>query len=163
MVLAIASLLLLQSPPAPSESLPFDVDALKKQERVELRVKEGDKEVTYRGVPLSVVLGAKSPNPKSMQALRSLSDAVLLVHATDGYQAAVSAAAVAMDKSGQRYLLALERNGQLLDETHGPIELIIPGDSEHVRWVRMVAGVDLVRLRGVKASSRAASTPRRDR
>jgi hypothetical protein len=163
MILALASMLVLQSPSPAVEALPFDIDVLKKRAQVELKIKEGDKDVVYRGVPLSAVLSTKLPDPRSMPALRSLSDAVLLVYATDGYQTAVSAAAVGMDQSGEKYILAFERDGQALDARHGPVELIIPGDSQHVRWVRMVAGVDLVRLKDVRSAGRPASGSRRDR
>jgi hypothetical protein len=143
----IVTAALLQIAPPSSESLPFDLEALRKMEQTEVRVTEKGKSVVYRGVPMSVMLRGIVKDGKSMSELRSLSDAVVLVRASDGYQAAVSAAAVAMDQSGQRYLLAFERDGAALDKTHGPAQLIIPADSEHVRWVRMVSGVDLIRLK----------------
>jgi hypothetical protein len=167
MILALGCLLLLQARAvaAETEALPFDVAALRKLDRVEVRVKDKDnKAVVYRGVPLSAVLRSKVDDPKSMAALRSLSDSVLLVYASDGYQVAVSAAAVAMDQSGERYLLALERDGQPLDEKQAPAQLIIPGDSQHVRWIRMISGVDLVRLRAKRAAavrSQAKPVPER--
>jgi DMSO/TMAO reductase YedYZ molybdopterin-dependent catalytic subunit len=81
-----------------------------------------------------------------MAALRALSDAVILVKAADGYQTAVSAAAAAMDSKGERYLLALSRDGKPLDSRVGPVRLIVPGDPKHVRWVRAVTSLRLVRL-----------------
>src|SRR5262249_39780704 len=116
--------------------------------RVELRVMERGQQVVYSGVPLSALLSkGDAKGAPSMPELRSLSDAVLLIKARDGYQAAVSAAAAAMDAKGERYLLALERDGQPPREGQGPVRLIVPGDPQHVRWVRMVSGVDLIRLR----------------
>ena len=90
-----------------------------------------------------------------MAALRSLSDAVNLVRASDGYQAAVSAAAVAMDPKGERFLLALARDGKPLDEGQGPVRLVIPGDPQRVRWVRRIASCHLVRLPSLKTTSPA--------
>ena len=83
-----------------------------------------------------------------------------LVKASDGYQAAVSAAAVAMDPKGERYLLALRRDGQPLAKGQGPVRLIIPGDPQRVRWVRMVDSLRLVRLSTPKLAmvSKVAAT-----
>ena len=63
-----------------------------------------------------------------MQATRSLADAVIVLHSTDDYQVAVSAAAVSMDEKGERFLLALDRDGKPLLAGQGPVKLIVPGD-----------------------------------
>ncbi len=128
------------------ESLTFDVAALKALPRVEVRVKEGEKTTVYKGVPLRALIANRLNGANAMADLRGLSDAVLLVRATDDYQVAVSAAAVAMDETGERYLVAFERDGSPLGEKEAPAKLIIPADSHHVRWVRNMSGVDLVRM-----------------
>jgi hypothetical protein len=135
-----------QLPQVQVEPFPVDLPAWKKLKRAELEIIEDGKAVTYSGVPLRVVLNDALKGKPEMQALRDLSSAVLIVQATDDYQTAVSAAAVAMDKEGRRYLLAFERDGKALDERQGPVRLIIPGDEQHVRWVRMVSRIFLVRL-----------------
>jgi hypothetical protein len=139
------------------ESLPFDLAALKARARVELKVTEQGKEVVYAGAPLRVVLDGALKDKGSMAELRSLSDAVLLVRAADGYQAAISAAAVAMDTKGERYLLALSRDGRPLGEGQGPVRLVVAGDPQRVRWVRMVSAIDLVRLPKAKPAVKAAT------
>lgn len=128
------------------DSLPFDPAAWKTLPQVELRVTEAGKSVTYTGVPLAVVLKDRMAGKSEMAALRALSDQVLLVTATDGYRAAVSAAAVGMDPKGERYLLALKRDGQPLGDKQGPVRLIVAGDPMPVRWVRMVASLALVQV-----------------
>lgn len=151
---AVAALGPHPSPPeeitATSESLAFDPASLAKSDRprVKLQVDEDGKAVAYAGVPLRVVLESKlaGRGADAMKDLRGLSDAVLLVRGSDGYQAAVSAAAVAMDEVGDRFLLALERDGRPLGEGQGPVRLIVPGDARRVRWVREVSAIDLVRL-----------------
>jgi hypothetical protein len=132
------------------EVLPFDPDGWKKLEQVEIRVVEEGKSTIYGGVPLVRVLADQHRGNNEMAALRSLSDAVILVRASDGYQVAVSAAEVAMDPKGERYLLALSRDGKPLAEGQGPIRLIVPADPKRVRWVRMVTSVHLVRLTTLK-------------
>jgi hypothetical protein len=126
------------------EALPFDLAAWAAEPRVEMKVVEEGRSVTYRGVPLQVVVRGRLGGDEPMKAFRKLADATLIVSAKDGYRAAVSAAAVAMDAKGERFLLALERDGQPLGAEQGPVKLIVPADPERVRWVRMVDGVTLV-------------------
>lgn len=128
------------------EPLPFGPKAWEGAERVEVRVMEKGEAVVYAGVPLRALLAAKLEGKGEMAALRALSDAVLIVHAEDGYRAAFSAAEVAMDPKGEKYLVALERDGKALGKGQGPAKLIAPGDPLHVRWVREIKGVDLVRF-----------------
>jgi DMSO/TMAO reductase YedYZ molybdopterin-dependent catalytic subunit len=128
------------------EALPFDPSAWKGLPQVALRVTESGQPVTYTGVPLALVLKDRVEGKEKMAALRSLSDQVILVAATDGYRVAVSAAAAAMDPKGERYLLALKREGKPLGDKAGPVRLIVAGDPMHVRWVRMVSSLSLVRF-----------------
>jgi hypothetical protein len=129
-------------------ALPFDPAAWPASAKVEMKVEEDGKPVVYRGVPLARLLGdrAGGEGRAQMSALRALADAVLLVHAPDDYQAAVSAAAVAMDPTGKRYLLATERDGRPLADGQGPVKLLIPDDPMHVRWVRQVDSVRLLTI-----------------
>ena len=143
----IASLILAQAPTPPGvDLLPFDPAKLEGLPRVECRVTEDGRAVTYTGVALATILDRGSKDAGTMPALRSLSDSVLLVRGADGYQAAVSAAEAAMDPKGERYLLAVARDGRPLAKGQGPVRLIVPGDPKHVRWVREVATIRLVRL-----------------
>lgn len=128
------------------EPLPFDPKAWETAPQVELRVTEEGKPAVYSGVPLALVLKDRLKGDNSMASLRALSDSVILVKASDGYQAAVSAAAVAMDPKGERYLLALRRDGQPLAKGQGPVRLIVPGDPKRVRWVREINALRLIKL-----------------
>jgi DMSO/TMAO reductase YedYZ molybdopterin-dependent catalytic subunit len=134
----------------PTEQLPFDPAAWASSPQVDMEVKEDGKPVVYTGIPLARVLGEHLNGAGTMAELRRLSDAVILVKARDRYQAAVSAASVAMDPKGERYLLALKRDGKPLGEDQGPARLVIPGDPRRVRWVRMISSLQLVRLQAPK-------------
>jgi hypothetical protein len=136
--------------PVAVEPLPFEPDALGRSERVTIRVVEEGKATSYEGVPLARALGDRLGKENDMAALRALADAVILVRASDGYQVAVSAAEVAMDPKGERFLLALSRDGRPLGDGQGPVRLIVPGDPKRVRWVRMVTSLHLVRLSATK-------------
>ncbi len=129
------------------EAIKFDVAAIKKASKVEIKVKEKGVETVYQGIPLRSLLDAHLKGKVvDMADLRELADAVLIIKATDGYQAAVSATEVAMDETGEKYLLAVQKDGKPLDEKQGPIKLIVPGDPKPIRSVRMVSGVDLLRM-----------------
>ena len=127
--------------PVTVELLPSKLEAFASMPKAEIKVESDGKTVTYSGVPLSSILDARDKPTPGMAGLRNLSDAVILVRGADGYQAAVSAAAVAMDPKGERYLLATSRDGQ-----SRPGRLIIPADPKHARWVRDVVAIRLVRL-----------------
>ncbi len=129
-----------------SEPLPFNLIELKGLPQVELTVTEQDKPVTYSGVPMAALLKPHLSGTDRMADLRKLSDAAILVHAKDNYQAVFSAAEVAMDNGGKKFLVAFERNGKPLDETQGPARVIVPGDPMKVRWVRMIDKISLVRI-----------------
>ena len=143
----IAALLVAQAPaPSMGEVLPIDPARLEGLVKAEVRVMEDGRTVTYSGVALASLLEKQVPGSGTMSGLRSISDAVILIRGTDGYQAAVSAAAVAMDPNGTRYLVATARDGKPLDKGQGPIRLIIPADPKHARWVKDVQKIRLVRL-----------------
>ena len=143
----VVSMLIAQAPTSPaSEVLPFDPSNLDGFEKVEVKVMEDGKSVTYSGVALASVLEKQVKGSGTMPGLRALSDAVVLIRGSDGYQASASAAAVAMDPKGERFLLAIARDGKPLEKGQGPVRLIVPGDPKHVRWVKDVAKIRLVCL-----------------
>jgi DMSO/TMAO reductase YedYZ molybdopterin-dependent catalytic subunit len=143
----LASMILAQTAgPVTSDVLPFDPARLAESGKSEIKVTEDGQTVTYSGLPMASILGTVVKDAGTMPGLRSLSDSVLLVRGSDGYQAAVSAASVAMDPKGERYFLAVSRNGKPLAEGEGPVRLIVPGDPRHVRWVKTVTTIRLVRL-----------------
>lgn len=127
--------------PNDTEVLATTPAALSKLARAEIKVESNGQATTYAGVPLAAILASRAKPIEGMPGLRDLSDAVILLRAKDGYRVAVSAAAVAMDPKGERYLLADARDGQ----ARAP-QLIIPGDPQRVRWIRDVVEVRLVRL-----------------
>lgn len=145
--LIATTMLLAQGPgPVAIETLITGPAAVRKMDKVDLRAVEDGREVTYTGVPLAAILDLRANAAGGMAGLKALSDAVLLVRADDGYQVAFSAAEVAMDPKGERFLLATARDGKPLDDDRGPLRMIVPADPKHVRWIKNVASVRLVRL-----------------
>ena len=128
--------------PVSTELLPVQPEALAKLAPATVRIEVEGKATVYTGVPLAAILDQRAQPIAGMPGLRDLSDAVLLARGADGYQAAISAASVAMDPKGERYLLAIQRNGQAISP-----QVIIPADPKRARWVRDVVAIRLVRLR----------------
>ncbi len=153
MMPALAVLLLMAAPGLEPEALVFDPAALAKLPRIEVRVVEKGTPVVYGGVPLRALLEPKLDGPSEMATLRSMADAVVLIRAEDGYQVAVSAVEVAMDREGTKFLLATRRDGQPLPPGVGPAKLVVPGDPKPVRWIRQVTALELIRLPRVRPRS----------
>lgn len=148
---AIMLCLVGQAPAAPAVSpLAFDVAKLKAMPQVELKVNDSGREMTYRGVPLAAVLAGAGGTKRSMAELRSFSGSAILIRAEDDYRTIVSASAVAMDPDGRRYLLASARDGASLDASEGPFKLIVPDDPQHVRWIRNIKSIHLIRLNRIE-------------
>lgn len=154
----LATLCLSQAPLAATvEDLPFDVQALRKLPQVEATIKTASGSTTYKGVPLRALIAARLDPNGGMPALRKLSDASLIVRAGDDYQVAFSAAEVALDENGEKYLVALEQDGKPLDSKHAPAQIVIPGESgKRVRWIRNVESVHLVRIPKIEPSPKPA-------
>ncbi len=146
MVALLAVMFVGQDPGVKLEPLKFDVAALKAGKLIELKVTEDGATVTYKGLPLRDLLTPVLEEKTDQQARHELAAAVLLMEAADDYRAAYSAVAVAMDKEGERYFLAFEKNGRPLPVNSGPAQVIIPKDPHRVRCVMMVTGAYLVRL-----------------
>lgn len=68
------------------EPLKFDLAAFKTMEMKEVIVDEDGEKVRYKGIPLRELLADQLKGGNAMVNMRDLSDAVLLVRATDNYQ-----------------------------------------------------------------------------
>jgi DMSO/TMAO reductase YedYZ molybdopterin-dependent catalytic subunit len=62
----------------------------------------------------------------------------LLVEAADQYRVAFSLPEIDPEWTDNVVLLATTRNGAPLDEAHGPLQIVIPSEKRHSRWVKQV-------------------------
>jgi hypothetical protein len=62
----------------------------------------------------------------------------LLIEAADKYRVAFSLPEVDPDWTDNVVLLATTRNGAPLDQVHGPLQIVIPSEKRHSRWVKQV-------------------------
>jgi hypothetical protein len=120
-------------------------DALKKYEQVSITVEADGKKVSYSGVPLRAILADMVPelNLNDMPGWKSLSkqELVMEVLGSDGYPGLVTGTEIAINKPGDRFLLATKRDGQ---PNESGIQLICRMDEARTRWVREVVSLRVV-------------------
>ncbi len=102
------------------------------------------KEADYEGVALVDVL--KAAGVKFGQDLRGKALAnYLVVEAADGYRAVYALPELDAAFTDRVILLADQRDKKPLDEKHGPLQVIVPGEKKHARWVRQVTALKIGR------------------
>lgn len=119
-----------------------DLDGFARQS---LRAKDHDgKEYKYEGVAISDIL--QKAGLKFGDALRGKALATyLLAEATDGYQAVFALPEFDPPTNDRMILLADRRDGGALPTAAGLLQIIVPGDKTHARWVRQVKSLTIVR------------------
>ena len=135
------------SPPPPGtlvvvnesgKDISFTAADLAKLPQKEFKAKEhsGD-EAVYRGVLIANVL--KQADVALGERLRGkMLTNHLIVEASDKYRALFSLPEIDPDWTDNIVLLAVSRNGEPLDAAHGPMQVVVPGDKRHSRWVKQV-------------------------
>jgi DMSO/TMAO reductase YedYZ molybdopterin-dependent catalytic subunit len=118
---------------------------LDKFARQTVRAKDHDgKEYNYEGVAIIDIL--QKAGLKFGDALRGKALATyLLVEAVDGYQAVYALPEFDPPTTGRTILLADGRDGGPLPATAASLQIIVPGDKTHARWVRQVKSLTIVR------------------
>jgi DMSO/TMAO reductase YedYZ molybdopterin-dependent catalytic subunit len=113
--------------------------------RQSIETKDHDgKDAVYEGVPLVALL--KAAGLKFGQDLRGKALAsYLVVEASDGYRAVFALPELDPAFSDRVILIADSRDKKPLDEKHGPLQIIVPGEKRHARWVRQVTSLKIGR------------------
>ena len=62
----------------------------------------------------------------------------LVVEAADGYRAVFALSELDPAFTDRVVLLADRRDGQPLSMRDGPLQVVVPGEKKHARWVRQV-------------------------
>jgi DMSO/TMAO reductase YedYZ molybdopterin-dependent catalytic subunit len=121
-----------------AQPLSLSQDQLAKLPRQTVRAKGHDGiDSQFEGVPLIEIL-AKAGVPTG-QALRGPAMAqYVIVEAADGYRAAFAVAELDPAFTDRVILLADHRDGKPLSTQSGPLQIIVPGEKKHARWVRQV-------------------------
>lgn len=118
---------------------------LDKFARQKVRAKDHDgKEYTYDGVAIKDIL--EKVDVKFGTALRGNALAsYLLVEASDGYRAVYALPELDPPTGDRMIILADRRDGAALPANSGPLQVIVPSDREHARWVRQVKSLTIMR------------------
>ena len=62
----------------------------------------------------------------------------VVAEASDGYRATFALAELDSAFTDRVILLADRRDGKVLSAREGPLQMIVPGEKKHARWVRQV-------------------------
>jgi DMSO/TMAO reductase YedYZ molybdopterin-dependent catalytic subunit len=115
------------------------------REHFELAEQDGEK-ITYEGVPLQEIL--KKAGISFGHDLRGKALAgYVLAEASDGYEVVFSLGELDPGLGGEKVIVADKRDGKPLFPYQGPVRLVVTGDKEGARSVRMLQKLEVVKLR----------------
>lgn len=118
-------------------------ESLKKYSSIMVKVNEDGKDKLFKGVPLRTLLKEMLPGSlASMPDWKALAKKTLVMEVLgdDGYPGLVTAAEVAINESGDRFILATEENGKPIATG---VRMICKLDEFHVRWVHSIASLHI--------------------
>jgi DMSO/TMAO reductase YedYZ molybdopterin-dependent catalytic subunit len=121
-----------------SHPLALSAADLAKFKHQSVRAKRHDGvESQFEGVPLVDIL-AKAGVPVGSDLRGPAMALYLIVEASDGYRASFALAELDLAFTDRVILLADSRDGQPLSARDGPLQIVVPGEKKHARWVRQV-------------------------
>jgi DMSO/TMAO reductase YedYZ molybdopterin-dependent catalytic subunit len=91
----------------------------------------------FEGVRLVDIL-AKAGVPTGKELRGPAMALYLVIDASDGYRAVFALSELDPSFTDRVILLADRRDGKPLSVKDGPLQVIVPGDKKHARWVRQV-------------------------
>lgn len=102
------------------------------------------KDSRYEGVALIDLL-KKAGLPHGKELRGKAMALYLVVEAADGYRAVFALPELDPEFNDRVILLADRRDGQALAAKEGPLQIIVPGEKHHSRWVRQVVALRIGR------------------
>ncbi len=128
-----------------SNPLKLSASDLVKMSRVSARAKDHyGRESVFEGVPVGEIL--KMAGVRFGEQLRGKDLALyLLVEAADGYRAVFALPEVDAAFNDTLVLLADRRDGKPLSDADGALQIIVPNEKRHARWVRQVVSFTIRR------------------
>jgi hypothetical protein len=122
-------------------------DDLAARPRTEVLVAEESSSSTFEGPALRDLLSeAGAPDGRSLRG--PAMSLVVLAEAADGYTVAFTVSELDPQFGDRTAIVAFSRNGQALDPRDGPLQIVLPEDEFHARWVRQLVRLRLVQLAG---------------
>jgi hypothetical protein len=102
--------------------------------------------VTVSGVNLWDILQSVGV-PSAEASGRQRAVMYVRLKGSDGQNAVLALVEVDPGFSRRTVLVADRRSGKSLDESEGPLRVIIPDDQRHARWIRGLVSVEVVTLK----------------
>jgi hypothetical protein len=102
------------------------------------------KESRYEGVAVFEIL-KKAGVPAGKELRGKAVSLYLVVEGSDGYRAVFALAEFDPAFTDRVILLADHRDGQPLSSREGPLQIIVPGEKRHARWVRQVITLQIAK------------------
>jgi DMSO/TMAO reductase YedYZ molybdopterin-dependent catalytic subunit len=102
------------------------------------------KESRFEGVALFDIL-KKAGLPTGNELRGKAVTLYLVVEAADGYRAVFALPELDPAFTDRVILLADRRDGQALSSRDGPLQIVVPGEKRHARWVRQVIALRIGR------------------
>jgi hypothetical protein len=106
------------------------------RQTVAARAHDG-KESRYEGVPVAELL-RKAGVPTGKELRGKALTLHVIVEAADGYRVLFALPELDPAFSDRMILLADMRDGGELSSKEGPLQIVVPGEKRHARWVRQV-------------------------
>jgi hypothetical protein len=102
---------------------------------------------TYAGPTIRDLLTlAGAPSGRSLRG--PAMSMVLLAEAADGYTVAFTISEMDPQFGNRRAIVATNVGGHPLSERDGPLQLVLPEDEFHARWVRQLVRIRVIQLAG---------------
>jgi len=118
--------------------LTFSAEELAKLPCQTVKAKAHDgTESQYEGVALGEIL-AKAGVPLGKDLRGKAMALYVVAEASDDYRAVFALPELDPAYSDRVILLAYHRDGRPLSAREGPLQIIVPGEKKHARWVRQV-------------------------
>jgi hypothetical protein len=100
----------------------------------------------YSGVPIADLL-TKAGVMLGDSAKKHTVTSYIIVTAADNYKAIYTLAEIDPLFAGRSIILADREDKRALPAENGPFQIIVPGEKKHGRWIRQVAGIEVVQVK----------------
>lgn len=98
----------------------------------------------YQGVPLfELLLKAGAPSGDSIHGKNLMF--YVQAEALDGYKVVYALPEIDTLFANRIILVADSKNGGPLDDAEAPLEIIVPGEKQHARWIRQLRALKILR------------------
>jgi Oxidoreductase molybdopterin binding domain len=119
-------------------AMTFSAEDFAKLPRQTVEAKAHDGDVSqYDGVSLIDIL-SKAGIPTGNELRGKELTRYVIVEASDGYRVLFALPELEPAFTDRVILLADRRDGRRLSDREGPLQIIVPGEKKHARWVRQV-------------------------